>query len=560
MVTHCLLLAPRRPRYKPQLSAAKRILQQYYPHVELYVPTAFKNGYVVGFCVLCNIDITIDSTILKTHFVSCHPGMTHTVVKRHVIPKRPRVSITDFSNNAVHARITVTQLMLRHSIPLNLIRILQNDEFQQALHLIGGTSASTLRLTIPKILERQLQLLRDELDPSGQYHLLIDGTSPLFNRKLVNILIQSPSGTMLIASVFMNSETGSALCSAVKTALTRIHLNLDNILYVVTDGARNNSTAYNLMRAHNPKLRYHVCISHGLHRIAAALIENLPLIHSALINLNRFFTAGNVNNRKRRFKSLCRLMGYSDHLFQQPSATRWGEYVKSGIDVQARIEVFREFVNSENSTLTSRAIATALNSPGIIDELRFLSFIGTDLVELTTSSEATFPSIYSMDAIAGYVERFFVRKILPHDLSQFHHILVLGEKRVTKYYRGLIEIRSLQRYFSPSWVFDNEALVNESIPSSLESPQETGEWLRFCSDISELHASPQIEPIQWWTLNSHRYQSVWKTAVLILSIPITSASVERSFSALRTILNSRRNRLSEERIEIELMLKINKLN
>lgn len=66
------------------------------------------------------------------------------------------------------------------------------------------------------------------------------------------------------------------------------------------------------------------------------------------------------------------------------------------------------------------------------------------------------------------------------------------------------------------------------------------------------------DPLSFWKDHGGTYPNLTLLAQDIFAIPATSASVERVFSQASIAINGRRNRLSGEQFECEVMLKTNK--
>ena len=66
-----------------------------------------------------------------------------------------------------------------------------------------------------------------------------------------------------------------------------------------------------------------------------------------------------------------------------------------------------------------------------------------------------------------------------------------------------------------------------------------------------------ITPLQFWHDNRERYNRLHQLAMQILSIPATSAPVERLFSAAGLVASGRRTTIGPTLIEAEVLLRIN---
>jgi hypothetical protein len=56
--------------------------------------------------------------------------------------------------------------------------------------------------------------------------------------------------------------------------------------------------------------------------------------------------------------------------------------------------------------------------------------------------------------------------------------------------------------------------------------------------------------VAWWKAHEIAYPELWRVALRYLSIPATTASVERLFSLAGAIVSSKRTKLSPEMIEV----------
>lgn len=67
-----------------------------------------------------------------------------------------------------------------------------------------------------------------------------------------------------------------------------------------------------------------------------------------------------------------------------------------------------------------------------------------------------------------------------------------------------------------------------------------------------------VDILLYWKVKSNVHPVLYKLAEIVLSVPATQCSVERSFSALASILTADRTRISNENLENILIVKLNK--
>ena len=80
------------------------------------------------------------------------------------------------------------------------------------------------------------------------------------------------------------------------------------------------------------------------------------------------------------------------------------------------------------------------------------------------------------------------------------------------------------------------------------------------TEVSKYLNSPLVplmrgDPLPWWKDNADEFPTLARMARDILSIPLTSVSVERIFSSARDVIPYRRNRLSGKMVERLLIAK-----
>lgn len=109
----------------------------------------------------------------------------------------------------------------------------------------------------------------------------------------------------------------------------------------------------------------------------------------------------------------------------------------------------------------------------------------------------------------------------------------------------------------------HQSLKDQSVQESYIMQRLHARNNKFNHDGSELSRylnSPVVEltsfdPLSWWHLNQMEFPTLARMAQDILSIPLSSVSVERLFSSARDVIPYRRNRLSPEMLQNLLLLK-----
>lgn len=92
--------------------------------------------------------------------------------------------------------------------------------------------------------------------------------------------------------------------------------------------------------------------------------------------------------------------------------------------------------------------------------------------------------------------------------------------------------------------------VNPAENAQLRSIAEIDSYRDIDLDEEHIHS---CDLMTWW-LNQNQLPGLQRLALMVLSIPATSSSVEGSFSTAGQILNKYRTRLSDENLEAIMLL------
>ena len=99
--------------------------------------------------------------------------------------------------------------------------------------------------------------------------------------------------------------------------------------------------------------------------------------------------------------------------------------------------------------------------------------------------------------------------------------------------------------------------TSPSIESSLDNISKIEEEMCLY-EKQYLEISEDTDPIEFWLSSAHSYPKLFDVATDILSVPASSAPVERVFSVSGDACRGKRNRLSGQNLERETLLRVNK--
>ena len=98
-----------------------------------------------------------------------------------------------------------------------------------------------------------------------------------------------------------------------------------------------------------------------------------------------------------------------------------------------------------------------------------------------------------------------------------------------------------------------QAHSRASSPLMTLQQEELDKYLSTTVEVNE-----RLDPIQFWISNKQTYPHIAPLACDLLTIPASSAPVERTFSTAGEVASGKRNRLSDKSLEREVLIKKNK--
>ena len=196
-----------------------------------------------------------------------------------------------------------------------------------------------------------------------------------------------------------------------------------------------------------------------------------------------------------------------------------------------------------------------MNIKNTILELEFIKDIEKPLLDLLKLSEKRFIRFEfkeKIEALEYYLcNSLWKNKYKKLKLNKLSTILIKKLKRITKY-DSLIE---------KSILFNSKEFKKykkyKQIPNEINSVEISLEWKRYLETVKNMNFK-NINQIKWWNNRRQEMGNLYAIAIRYLHYPFNISSVERSFSVLKDIVKSNRNKLSKENIAIELKLRINK--
>ncbi|XP_057329227.1 uncharacterized protein LOC130670070 [Microplitis mediator] len=393
-----------------------------------------------------------------------------------------------------------------------------------------------------RIFDEEYQLLqsvmKNKFENSHSLTILSDGWTDINRVSLINIVFMTPEPVFYKAiDASGHSHTGKYISTVLSEAIEEVGPNKVHAL--ITDNARNMKSAWSILKQKYTHLITFGCVAHGLNLLDKDIVS-VSEIKKVIVRskeIIKFFQNHVLNNsvlmeiqRQRTNKTL--------HL-QLPVDTRWGTYciclnsllrIKESLQVatydphvsKSITEEMRQDLRGDDYFWPMlKNINDLLDVPCSI--IKFLEgdyptlmMVSKKLVEMY--GDFIEKSYFLQEKIQSFVEDKYLAPV--EFIEEFATSLKLNGDKV---------ILDLGDYLTQQAVWGNKSLWSES---------------------------KLLNPITWWELYFSS-RDLAKLAVIILSIPATSAACERNWSSFGHIKTKKRNRLTVQKTEKFVFVKSN---
>jgi len=375
----------------------------------------------------------------------------------------------------------------------------------------------------------------------------------------------------------------------------------------VCDGASYNLAAYNrLKESLNEAMICVWCVCHMLERVGDAVTKmpELKEVKRLLSDIKKLFT----KSRQRRSKWIAHLKANGVQNPTQISRygkTRWGSWFETAFDVLQYLQHIPSFLGSlprGKVTRVCNRLKTLLSDPTVLLQIRLKLALLQDLFA---------PMVALIQKYQGH--RAYAHKLVDDvmvfrstlatraDSSDFSDLLFVSQfardqplQKLTLEQVALLNTIStvartkLDACISkhPSWnffkaarIFDPYYVAAHGVPEQFETfiasnipfaPTDLtilngiaaeycqfARWVRVGEAI-QYQSQDQFDIFAFWLYRATAYPALRKLALRVLSVPVSSADAERSFSAYNYIVNHKRTSMSNDSVRAHVLLANNK--
>jgi hypothetical protein len=368
--------------------------------------------------------------------------------------------------------------------------------------------------------------------------------------------------------------------AAVNTCLQELHLRWDDCHGITTDNGSYVVKAAREMTLAHTNATHLRCLSHGLALVCAALIEEFDDAHDFLLRLRQYICKGNLlgSRRQRLRMSLggrcLRVLKFVD--------TRWGTCATAAVYVDEKYEtiakLFTDIVAERKlrgkSARAAEKISLRLRDVKLRGSLHALAALLQPfpaLLKESQSRDTVTPAMLSrLRALGESLEQFcvptFAERLSGGCIETKADIARMvatackaAHEKHQKYVRPGVVIGLRRAFFVPrhapeaarlghfGTVSDIDPRIGESLASSMELAAYREAWADAVNE--EAH--------DFWNSRLSEFPLLSRAAARALSLSVTGAPVERSFSVLRALLSKQRRRIGQEYLTRQFLLAAN---
>lgn len=404
------------------------------------------------------------------------------------------------------------------------------------------------------------QQINEKISKAVVLHMAVDGWSNIRNESILNIIIYTPEPVFY---TFVETKTNRHKADYLTSELSKVieEIGEDRFFAVVTDNAANMAKCGRSLCNKFDKMIWIGCIAHTLNLLVGDVLRKTCVkeIFEFVVAVIKNITQSHILTAEFRKHATEKSITVSLVL---PVKTRWGSYLHClDIFLKSKRILQTMAVNDEISELERHKLQMLDETSWsqIDNHRKFLK----PIVEWTTRLEADYSTIHLVQQALKEIGSVFE----DDDATNIFSTDDLEDLRLKFKQR---EGRSLQPIHYAA------DILNPTSQGSTLSPEDHIKGCQMIVDtihnffghnnvqavlveLSEFKAQrgnfenkmiweqkSTLPPSSWWQLFFSN-SLLGKVALNILSVPSTSASVERSFSTFAHIHNKKRNRLTANR-------------
>lgn len=384
--------------------------------------------------------------------------------------------------------------------------------------------------------------------------VMVDETQDFRNRKILNILMapaESDRKFRLVASDFLLKCNAEVVVQKILLAIQKVNVTIDRVIALISDNAKYMMLAGRLLMGLNSRFIHSTCWAHILHLVSDEIRLSMKETDRFIAQVKSSLVK--AASRRQELIDVLEMNQLDARLPPTPVLTRWTTWLETGSYHFRNFVALKQWIqNTDPDSAAVRELKELIQNEHVYQNLRKIHTVFPGLSQAIKVLQGM-----SLPASDVYTMVANVRELIGNQLG-------VGSAKLEKYWTGQNEHPAIEFWRSAQLLDPRKFILNpvRELPACLRKfstvPVPDLEFAHYRSLCSQIGEGTEITATKFWNLNKRELPVLSQLALAALSVPATSAEVERSFSTAKRLMRPERNRLTEENFGLHLRLIFNK--
>ncbi len=415
----------------------------------------------------------------------------------------------------------------------------------------------------------------------------------------VSVVDQKP---YLLDVKFLDEVNHQTVSAAIISTVNAYGISPLDVISFVSDNAAYCKKAYNTVLQHiYPHSTHICCLAHILQLVGEVFhVAFQELSQFASYFKSAFYKKG---ARKRRYQKFLESKGLPTTLAPVPSSTRWNSFFNAAVYHTSHLNLYLEFFELEKERCRSSDVSIAvdrivsmLSSDVKKLEVEFC-FVATECTKIArvldsfqgSTQPLSLTAWSKIEEIDLYLHKGTAKVVFAPELEALLAKIPVADKakHIRKFHETFneslmkfskhLDVLPARGIYQQARVFDPKQAPNLSrdideysaIHFRDSDPLESGgagamlreEWDDYHhfiqSPIGQQSMAQNPTPMAFWRDKAEQFPMLSATALMYMSVPVSSCDAERSFSLYKHLFNDRRESNTQEHVKMLVMMNFN---
>lgn len=478
-------------------------------------------------------------------------------------------------NEQKNIDILLARSIYASSSPLNLVENVYWKEFFKKIR--PAYCPPSTHIISNRLLDDEYKRVKECTDnnilSAKVLGVMCDGWTNLRNESIVNFVVTTPNPVFFKSiSTSTNRHTGEKMAEEIISVIEEI--GQTKVFGIVTDNAKNMKKAWHLVNEKYPHITAYGCVAHGLNLLVNDMM-NLKLFND-VINEGKSV----VNNIRRGHITNAlflqeRKNNKNSTALTLPVVTRWASVVVFLDSLLVNKQIIRSMsINEAIEKDLKPEVKKLISSANFWDKIYYFHQVVNPLAKWIKIIESDVPKLSSVPFIFKELETSFKNTIQKCKYFKTEEKNIMKALKIRKEF-CISNIHNAAHLLDPKYL--GKCLNTEEHSDAVEFIYQLSKKLdnldvdakQVIADLCHFKnkTGPFCKEYLWAAINDTNGLNWWnafcseielsKIAIKILSLPATSAAVERTFSSYKDVHSLKRNRLTNERASKLVFIKHN---